>query len=154
MPDYNKGKIYTIRCRTDETMIYVGSTIQSLAKRWGEHKVDSKKEKQKNRLIYTIINGDWNNWYIELHSLCPCSCKEELCKKEGEITREIGTLNIEIAGRTNKEWRKDNKEKIVEYRKENKEKATEQSKEWRKNNKEKIVEYNKANKKKILFFFL
>ena len=30
MPDYKQGKIYTIRCKTDETLIYVGCTTQSL----------------------------------------------------------------------------------------------------------------------------
>jgi hypothetical protein len=44
MPDYSKGKIYTIRCRTDDTKIYVGSTIQSLAVRFGGHKDNSKRE--------------------------------------------------------------------------------------------------------------
>jgi hypothetical protein len=30
MPDYKQGKIYTVRCKTDETLIYVGCTTQSL----------------------------------------------------------------------------------------------------------------------------
>jgi hypothetical protein len=30
MLDYKKGKIYTVRCKTDETLIYVGCTTQSL----------------------------------------------------------------------------------------------------------------------------
>ena len=47
MPDYSKGKIYTIICRNDPSLIYVGSTIQSLAKRLGGHRKDSiKYEKQ------------------------------------------------------------------------------------------------------------
>ncbi len=35
---YNNGKIYTIRCRTDNKFIYVGSTTQPLHKRWFTHK--------------------------------------------------------------------------------------------------------------------
>ena len=31
---YNNGKIYTIRCRDDNNLIYVGSTVQPLYKRW------------------------------------------------------------------------------------------------------------------------
>ena len=42
MPDYSQGKIYTIRCRNDPALIYVGSTIQPLSKRLGEHKRHSK----------------------------------------------------------------------------------------------------------------
>ena len=113
MKDYGKGKIYTIRCRTDDTLIYVGSTVQPLSKRLGNHKADSKREKCKNYLIYKTINGDWNNWHIELHSLYPCNSKEELERKEGEIIRLIGNLNSKIAGRTPKEYREDNKEKVL-----------------------------------------
>jgi predicted GIY-YIG superfamily endonuclease len=35
---YNNGKIYTIRCREDPALIYVGSTTQPLHKRWFTHK--------------------------------------------------------------------------------------------------------------------
>lgn len=115
MPDYSKGKIYTIRCKNDPSLIYVGSTIQSLAKRLGSHKKDSKKiNKYPNHQLYTKIE-DWNDWFIELYENCPCNNKEELCKREGEIIREIGTLNRCVAGRTQKEsyknWRENNKER-------------------------------------------
>ena len=156
MPDYQQGKIYTIRCRTDDTLIYVGSTIQSLAVRWGGHKKDSKQEKNKNMLIYTTINNDWSNWYYELYELYPCSCKQELDRKEGEIIRLIGTLNKNIAGRTPKEYVEANKEKKTEYAKSyeeaNKEKRTEQHKAHYEANKEKKLEkskaYYEANKEK------
>ena len=46
MPDYTKGKIYTIRCKTDDTLIYVGSTIQPLSVRFGGHK--------KNYVFYSL----------------------------------------------------------------------------------------------------
>ena len=128
MPDYQQGKIYTIRCKTDDTLIYVGSTIQPLAKRWGTHKVKSKNHQ--NRLIYQTINNDWDDWYIELHSLYPCNSKEELCKKEGEIIREIGTLNIKIEGRTKKEYREDHKEEIKKWFNDNKEYWKEYRKEY------------------------
>ena len=54
MPDYNKGKIYTIRCRSDNTLIYVGSTTQPLAKRWGEHKPRGNNVKYQNMILYKI----------------------------------------------------------------------------------------------------
>ncbi len=112
MPDYSKGKIYTIRCRNDPSLFYVGSTIQSLAKRLGQHKKDSRNtEKYPNHQLYTQIN-DWNDWYIELYLNYPCNTVEELRKKEGEIIREIGTLNRGIAGRTQKEWKKENPDKM------------------------------------------
>ncbi len=149
MKDYGKGKIYTIRCRTDDTLIYVGSTVQPLSKRLGNHKADSKREKCKNYLIYKTINGDWNNWHIELHSLYPCNSKEELERKEGEIIREIGTLNVVINGRTQKEWHEDNKEHMKAYREANKERDKERDKEWYEKNKEARKTYVKANKEQI-----
>ncbi len=115
MPDYAQGKIYTIRCINDPSLIYVGSTIQSLSKRLGGHKKDSIKTKYPNHKLYTKIE-DWNDWYIELYENCPCNSKEELCKREGEIIREIGTLNRCIAGRTQKEWLIENAEKVKEQK--------------------------------------
>ena len=147
MPDYSKGKIYTIRSIYDNTLIYVGSTIQSLAVRWGGHKRNSKTEKDKNTLIYRTINDEWENWYIELYELYPCSCKEELVMKEGEIIRLMGTLNTKVAGRNHKEYYQENKDDIIEkvknYYINNKDKKKEYHKEYYENNKEKILEQMK-----------
>ena len=116
MPDYSKGKIYTIKHKTDPTLVYVGSTVQSLAKRFSGHKKDSRKTKKyPNHQLYTKIE-DWNDWYIELYMNYPCNSVEELRIKEGEITKEIGTLNRGIAGRTLKQWKEDNPEKVKIYR--------------------------------------
>jgi hypothetical protein len=112
MPDYNKGKIYTLRCRTDDNLIYVGSTIQALCERLAQHKCRGNDNKNKNRLVYTTINNEWDKWYIELYELYPCNCKEELSKREGEIIRQIATLNSRIEGRTHKEYYLDNKERL------------------------------------------
>ena len=115
MPDYSQGKIYTIRCRNDPALIYVGSTIQPLSKRFGEHKRHSKNtQKYPNHQLYTKIE-DWNDWYIELYLVYPCNSVEELRQKEGEIIRAIGTLNRCIAGRTPKESKKGWIDKNKEY---------------------------------------
>jgi hypothetical protein len=45
-----------------------------------------------------------DNLYIELYEMYKCNTKE-LVKREGEIIRQIGTLNKNIAGRTLKEYR-------------------------------------------------
>ena len=45
MPDYKQGKIYTILCKTDDTLIYVGSTVQSLSERMAKHRYDAMKKK-------------------------------------------------------------------------------------------------------------
>ncbi len=107
MPDYQNGKIYTIRCKSDNTLIYVGSTTTTLSRRLAEHKSKSKKYNIKK--LYSNVNDNWKDWYIELYEECPCENKEQLCRREGEIIREIGTLNYEIAGRTLVEWRQENR---------------------------------------------
>ena len=38
--NYKNGKIYTVRCKNDNSLIYVGSTIQPLFKRWTNIKVE------------------------------------------------------------------------------------------------------------------
>jgi hypothetical protein len=153
MPNYSNGKIYTIRNRNDDTKIYVGSTIQSLAVRFGGHKVISKKESCMNILFYKEVNNDWSNWYIELYENYPCNNRNELYKKEGEIIRLIGTLNSRIAGRNDKQYKKDNVEKIKErvkqYRIENPDKIKESNKEYRIKNVDKIKQYIIDNSDKI-----
>jgi hypothetical protein len=152
MPDHSKGKIYTIRCKTDDSLIYVDSTIQSLSARFAKHRSDRKCS------LYKYINenydDDWSKWYVELYQLYPCNSKIELEKREGEIIREISTINKTIAGRTGKEYRNDNKEILKEnrneYYQENIEKILENKKIYYIENKEKINEYRNENKEKLL----
>ena len=156
MPDYKQGKIYTIRCKTDDTLIYIGCTTQSLCERMAKHRYDSMK--RSNNFFYQHIN-DWNDWYIELYENYPCENKEQLNKREGEIIKEIGTLNKRIAGRTQKEWVHDNKEKMKQYFKQynenevNKERKKEYKKQYYEDNKTKLLDnmkhYRQDNKEKI-----
>ena len=154
---YKNGKIYTIRCKNDNTFIYVGSTVQPLFKRWHQHKkiLNNEKRKEYNIFLYQKIREtNLENWYIELYEEFSCESKEQLNKREGEVIREIGTLNKRIEGRTQKEYREDNKEKILqsmkEYREKNKEKKKEYIKEYYKDNKEYYKQYYQNNKEKIL----
>lgn len=153
MPDYSKGKIYTIRNRNDDTKIYVGSTIQSLAVRFGEHKRKAKQEKYMNILLYKEVNNDWTNWYIELYENYSCSSKEELCKREGEVIRLIGTLNARIEGRDDKQYRIENADKIKEHKQqyyiENADQLKEKHKQYRIENADKIKEYYIKNADKL-----
>ena len=156
---YNNGKIYTIRCTDNNNLIYVGSTIQPLYKRWYEHKQKyNKGGKEYNKLLYIKMRElGVDKFYIELYENFKCENIEQLHKKEGEIIRQIATLNKKIEGRTFKEYYKDNKEKIKQYKEDNKEKIKENNKEYRDNNKEKIKEkdkqYYKDNKEKIKNYY-
>lgn len=144
MVNYANGKIYTIRCRNDDTLIYVGSTTQTLSQRMTQHRSKYKGKKQNSSLFKYIIDDNWSNWYIELYELYPCNSKEELLKKEGEVIRQIGTINYQIAGRTNKEYYNDTKEHHAEWNKKNYEKNKEyilqKRKERYEKNKEKLKE--------------
>ena len=128
MPDYSKGKIYTIRNRNDDTKIYVGSTIQPLAVRFAAHKRDCKTERCMNMKLYIEVNNNWDNWYIELYENYSCSSREELCKREGEVIRLVGNLNMIIAGRDNKQYYIDNADKIKQYYIDNADRIKEQKK--------------------------
>jgi len=164
---YQRGKIYTIRRYDDDTAIYVGSTIQPLSARMAKHRSNKKCS------LYQYVNGNWDNWYIELYEEYPCNNKQLLEKREGEITRLIGNINKKIQGRTKQEYYEDNKEKLLDqnkkyridnkekilkkkkdYREANNEKIKETAKKYRENNKEKIVErykrYYENNKEKLL----
>jgi hypothetical protein len=152
--DYKNGKIYTIRSyQTDD--IYIGSTTQTLTKRFSIHKSDLKSWKKGKRhytTSYEIIK--YGDAYIELLEVCPCSNKMELCRREGELIRSMDCINKNVAGRTKQEYKKENKEKIKEknkeYYQENKEKNKEKIKEYYQENKEKIKiqmkEYRAKNK--------
>jgi hypothetical protein len=170
MPDYNNGKIYTIRCRDNDSLIYVGSTIQPLYKRWDAHKRFHSNDKfhDYNMKVYVKMREiGIESFYIELYETFPCNSKEELNRREGEIIREIGTLNTKIAGRTRSEYREENKEKIAlttkeydikyreqnaekikQYYQDNKAKILEQQKEYYKNNEDKLNERKKINNNK------
>ena len=106
---YCNGKIYAIKSyQTDK--IYIGSTYNTLCKRFNEHK--SKKD------IYgttskVILN--YSDAYIELIENYSCKNRNELNKREGEIIKlnKDNCVNKVIPKRTNQEWYNDNKEKII-----------------------------------------
>jgi|APGre2960657404_1045060.scaffolds.fasta_scaffold120122_1 hypothetical protein len=144
MVNYQNGKIYTIRNRIDETLIYVGSTSQTLSQRMTQHRSDCKKRRHCRCSLYDyIIDNDWSNFYIELYEMYPCNQKCELEKREGEIIRQIATINIKINGRTKKEWYEDNPEYFKKYRENNAEKLKENKKIYYENNAEYFKEYHK-----------
>jgi len=135
MPDYSKGKIYKIVDNTNDN-IYIGSTTQELKKRLNDHRQGM------NCKCSEIIKN--NNYKIELLEYYPCNNRQELELREGEYIRNNKCINKQIPGRTQKEYREFNKEKIKEWRKEylelNKENIKKQQIDYYQNNKDKILE--------------
>ena len=124
MNNYHNGKIYRIISPSTD-VVYIGSTIQPLCKRLQNHKADYKKYlngKYNYGSSFEIVKYD--DACIELICDYPCDSKKELERKEGEIQRETDCINKKIAGRTDKEYRDDNKDKIKKkdkiYRENNK----------------------------------
>jgi hypothetical protein len=106
MPDYNQGKIYSIRSLSRPDLVYIGSTSQSLAKRYGQHKSPSNRTASSQ----IIALGDS---YIELVEEYKCDNKNQLQRREGEIIRSMDCVNKVIPGRTDKEYYIDNKELTI-----------------------------------------
>ena len=107
---YQESKIYIIKSnQTDK--IYIGSTIQSLNKRFSDHKSSRNKTTSKNIMIF----GDA---YIELLEQYPCNSATELFRKEGEyiLLNKENAVNKCVAGRTPKEYIIDNADKIRGYK--------------------------------------
>ena len=153
MTDYSKGLIYKITCK-DGTIqdTYVGSTVHLSSRRRGhKSRCNNKKYKYYNLLVYKTIraNKGWTNWEITLIENFPCDSRTELKKRERHWIGELkATLNCYIPGRTDKEYRNDNKDKRQEYfkkyRNDNKEKLNEKNRDYHERNK---VDIRKRQKK-------
>ena len=137
MPDYQKGKIYKI-VDSNEEMVYIGSTVNTLARRMVNHRADY------NRNHFTTSHIIFNKYGVEnckilLLENYPCNSKEELNRREAELIKEFDCVNKQIPNQTDKEWRKKNKEKIAQkakdYCEKNKEKISERRKIYYQKNK-------------------
>jgi hypothetical protein len=131
MPDFQKGKIYKITNDYNND-VYVGSTCDTLVKRFSNHKCSAKTQQKKNRRLYKLINDiGFERFRIQLICNYPCEDKYQLKQKEGEYIRIMGTLNMEIAGRTAQEYIDDNRDIKKKYDKQRYQ--TEHRQEWIKN---------------------
>ena len=126
--DYSKGKIYVIKNDINDDK-YIGSTIWDLERRLKRHILDMKCERRKNYKFYQeMAKYGTSHYFIELVENYPCETVQELKRREGHFIKLMGTLNTSVAGRTEKEYKKEYLEKHKEYFK------------------QKNQEYNKANK--------
>ncbi len=145
---YNNSIIYIIKCK-DETIkdCYIGSTVD-LCRRKLDHKTrcnnPNSKEYNYKKNIFIRDNGGTDNFYFDILENVNCNTRKELNKLEGEYIKLYKpSLNTNIAGRTKKEYKEDNKEYTKEYNKEYRELNKEYYKEYRELHKDKINEYKK-----------
>lgn len=128
MNKYEKSKLYKL-VSYQTNQIYVGSTTQPyLCQRLSQHNNDYKgylSGKRKYITSFEIIK--FNDCEIILLEDFPCETKEQLLARERYYIDTLDCVNKIRPGRSIKEWRIDNKDKIIEKQK----------------------EYNKSNKDKI-----
>ena len=155
---YQNGKIYKIwSLETDE--IYVGSTCCQLYKRMSKHREALTMSTKNHRKLYVEMNRlGKESFSIELIENYPCKTIEELRRREGFWIRELkATLNIQVAGRTAKDYRDEHKHKIKEYLKQYRidhhTELTRKEKEYREEHKENIKilkkQYYQTNKEAV-----
>ena len=134
---YINGKIYKIVNTEMPNLDYYGSTYKTLKKRMTTHASPSNTSSSK-------VLFEYGTPEIVLIEDYPCNSRKELERREGEYHIANECINKVIAGRTNEEYRIDNKDKLNEknknYRANNKDKIIEKGKIYRSNNKEKLNE--------------
>ena len=143
MNKFNNSKIYKLYSESSG-LTYIGSTCEKyLSRRLAGHVRNYKNYLiVKNNYITSFEILKCDDYKIELLKKVNVSDKDELRKIEGDFIRKIKCVNKFIAGRTQKEWREENKEYNKEYRKHNKDKIKEKKKEYYDQNKYKIKQHS------------
>jgi len=125
---YHTSKIYRISSPQCEKF-YIGSTTTKLKARLLKHKSHYKiyLEKGIGSYLTSFEVVKFDDCIIELIKDVKCESRKELERIEGECVKEYHNriLNKTIPGRTHKEWRDVNKDKIKQYREANIEKLYE-----------------------------
>ncbi len=92
--DFNKAKIYKITNDYNDD-IYIGSTCDTLIKRFIKHKSKSKIE---NSILYQKMRDiGVERFRIELIEDYPCEDKYQLLQRESFWIREIGSINQRVS---------------------------------------------------------
>ncbi len=121
MPKYFNRKIYKITNDYNYD-IYIGSTCDTLVKRFSCHKLEARKEHNKHRPVYKLINDiGFERFRIELVENCSVQDIYQLKQRGEYCIREMGTMNMKNEGQTeeghkeiHKQWYEQNKEAQLE----------------------------------------
>lgn len=159
MPDYSRSKIYKITNSVNE-MKYIGSTTKKqLSSRMADHRDNNKLAKYDNVKLYNEMKKvGVENFQIQLIELFPCTCKDELNKRELQeveandqnvLLNMISPIKPKVPG-YNKEYYNDHKVKLLQegkvYYRAHKDERAEKDKAKYEANKEDI-----AAKRKVFF---
>ena len=116
MNKYEQGKIYKLVNSVND-MIYIGSTIEPLHRRWVSHLTDYKR-RPNNKLYKKIHEIGIENFKIILISIYPCKSKEQLIKREREEYDKYNTdilLNSDCPKVSEEEELEYSRSKSIEY---------------------------------------
>jgi len=121
MPNFKNGKIYKIQSIIGNCVYYGSTTKKNLSDRFSGHKYCYKR----NQKAYTSSKVlQYDDAKIILVEAYPCNNKSELTSRECYYIKNNECVNKQIPGRTDKQYRIDNKEKILkrskQYRKDHK----------------------------------
>lgn len=154
MVDFKNGKIYKVYSPSNPELVYYGSTVDKLSKRFQKHRASVKLG---INISSKIIIENYDDSVIELVEEYPCDNRDQLNRREGYYILNNRCVNKQVAGRTLQEHYHDNIEDIKVYREnwyqQNKEKILENAKDKYKNDTEKLREkarqYREANREAI-----
>ncbi len=145
---YLNSKIYKIVSISTEKC-YIGSTFKKLSTRLCQHERDYERRDKTSLSSFEIIK--YGNASIILLGEYPCDTKKQLLNREGFWIRNSNCVNKNIAGRTKKQYKIDNHDRLILFCKQRREKNKDiinlKSKQYRINNLEKM---KKQQSKKIV----
>ena len=118
--DFSQGKLYKIEpiCDHEEGDIYIGSTTKKyLSQRMVQHKTSYKTWKDDKKCSFTtssniITKYGFDNCQIILLENVSATNYNDLVSREAHYIRSLECVNKVIPMRTDKEYKKDNKENI------------------------------------------
>ena len=121
MPDFSQAKVYSIKCLTTNKQ-YIGSTTKPLYIRLIEHLSSYQCHKLRNTCHYyssfEVVKN--NNCEIVLLEECPCTCYEELRRREEIYIKNMDCVNKKIPNRTTKDFFRENPDYSRRYYNNNK----------------------------------
>ena len=145
--DYSQAKIYKITNDFNND-IWIGTTCDSLVKKFSVHKADAIRNFRKDCIIQKLIKEHgFNRFRIQLIEDYPCEDLYQLRQRQGHYIREMNAINKYA---DNKDYYEKNKERVNEYYKEyiQKPEVKERIKEYKKEYRQKPEVKEKYNEYK------
>lgn len=114
MNKYQDSKIYKLIDDMND-LIYIGSTTRELKKRlWNHISKYNQYVKGNDKYVTSFEIIKRGNYRIELIEHYPCESQRELSLREGYYIKSNNCVNKRIEGRTKKEYKQNNYDKLHE----------------------------------------